>query len=86
MCLGATMTFGIRTIYYALESPIDGVSELLPHYFEKEEYHLGYSIPDLHGSILQEKRIELFQQFVPIHPNDGAIQWANMLLETVSAS
>ena len=84
MCLGAAMTFGIRTIYYALESPIDGASKLIPHYFDKEEYHLGYSIPIIQGGILREKSIELFKQFVTIHPNDRAIQWTKMLLETVS--
>ncbi len=80
MCLGAAMTFGIRTIYYALESPIDGVSKLLPHYFEKEKYRLGYSIPDFQGGILREKSIELFKQYMTIQPNDGTIQWIKMLL------
>jgi tRNA(adenine34) deaminase len=84
MCLGAAMTFGIRTIYYALESPIDGASKLIPHYFANEEYHLGYSIPIIQGGILREKSIELFRQYVTIHPNDGTVQWIKMLLETVS--
>jgi tRNA(adenine34) deaminase len=84
MCLGAAMTFGIRTIYYALESPIDGASKLIPHYFANEEHHLSYSLPTIQGDILREQSIELFKQYITIHPNDGAIKWTKMLLETVS--
>ncbi|MFX1252170.1 MAG: nucleoside deaminase [Promethearchaeota archaeon] len=84
LCLGAAMAFGIGKIYYALESPIDGASKLLNHYFEKEENSLGYSIPAIQGGILREESKNLFKKYLTLHPKDGIIQWTKLLLERVS--
>ncbi|MFX0065462.1 MAG: nucleoside deaminase [Candidatus Hermodarchaeota archaeon] len=84
LCLGAAMAFGIGKIYYALESPIDGASKLLNYYFDKKEYSLGYSIPDIQGGILREESKNLFKKYITLHPTDGIIQWTKLLLETVS--
>ncbi|MFX0093273.1 MAG: nucleoside deaminase [Candidatus Hodarchaeota archaeon] len=83
MCLGMAMAFGIGKIQYALESPIDGATKLLNYYFEKEEYSLGYSIPEIRGGILREQSKNLFRQYLDLHPTEGIIKWTKMLLETV---
>ena len=77
------MTFGIGKIYYALESPIDGATKLLPQYFEKEEYSIGYNIPEVCGGILRKESIALFQEFSSINPTGGLSEWTKLLIKTI---
>ena len=83
MCLGAAMAFGIGNIYYALESPLDGACKLVNRYFEREEYGLGYSIPEIRSGILREQSIALFKQYLEMNVENGINKWTKLLLETI---
>lgn len=83
MCLGIAIAFGIGKIYYALESPIDGATKLLKHYFDKEEYSIGYNIPDIQGGILREESKDLFKEYLTLDSQNGIAKWTRLLLKTV---
>ncbi|MCG3218665.1 MAG: nucleoside deaminase [Candidatus Heimdallarchaeota archaeon] len=84
MCLGTAIAFGIGKVYYALESPIDGATKLLKHYFDKEEYSIGYNIPDIRGGILREESKNLFKEYLSLDPQNGIAKWARLLLKQLS--
>ena len=82
MCLGATMSFMLGAIYYALESPSDGAAALVQTWRRDEESFAGYQVPALHGGLLRKESIALFQKWVSVHLSEGPLwQWAKSLAD-----
>jgi tRNA(adenine34) deaminase len=82
MCLGAAMSFMLGSIYYALESPSDGAAALVQGWQRDEESFAEYRAPEMHGGLLREKSIALFEKWVEVHPEGGPVwEWARSLAD-----
>jgi tRNA(adenine34) deaminase len=79
MCLGACMTFNIGEIFFALESPGDGATELLSNWNRKHEDMPSYKIPKIEGGILRNESIELFKKYSLKYDSGGLWVWAKTL-------
>jgi len=80
MCMGASMSFFLGEIYYALESPGDGAVGLVKSWERKEEDIPGYQIPMITGGLLREESIHLFEMYVASQPSGPMRDWADTLV------
>ena len=74
------MAFGLGEIYYGLEAPVDGATQLLAQYLTAEKTP-GYNIPRIYSGILREKSKQLFETYVTLHPPSGLRAFVEQLLE-----
>ena len=81
MCLGAAMTLGVRQVYYALDSPADGASEIAKRWRPASTHLPGYSAPSVTGGILQQDSRELFRRYCQTAPDTGFRDWARTLAD-----
>ena len=81
MCLGAAMSFFLGEIYYGLESPGDGAVNLVKAWVRKGDDIPGYQVPEITGGLLREESIELFEEYVSLHPPGPMREWAKTLTE-----
>ncbi|MBN1137762.1 MAG: nucleoside deaminase [Anaerolineae bacterium] len=79
MCMGAAMSFFLGELYYALASPGDGAVNLAQGWDRKKEDIPGYQLPTIHGGLLREESIRLFEQYVALQPPGPMRAWAESL-------
>jgi tRNA(adenine34) deaminase len=85
LCVGAAITMGIGEIHFALESPIDGATHLLPDYERQVRNLPGYNIPQIHHGLLRNESQELFQAFVSKARPGGLKMWTERLLHSLES-
>ena len=81
MCMGASMSFFLGEIYFALESPGDGAVNLVKTWERRQEDIPGYQIPKITGGLLREESFLLFQTYVRQSPPGPKRDWAQTLVE-----
>jgi tRNA(adenine34) deaminase len=65
MCLGASLSFFIGEIYYALEAPMDGAVKFAQNLLQEECKEIpSYKLPKIEGGILREEAKELFKKYI----------------------
>ncbi len=79
MCLGACMSFFLGEVYYALESPGDGATELAKTWHRKDGDIPGYLLPTIEGGVLREEARALFEVYVERHSSGPMWEWAKTL-------
>jgi tRNA(adenine34) deaminase len=79
MCLGAAMSFFLGELYYGLESPGDGAVALVQQWRRKEQDFPAYRVPEIHGGLLRQESLLLFQQYVERHSSGPMWEWAKTL-------
>jgi hypothetical protein len=76
------MSFMLGAIVYALESPSDGAAGLVLSWQRDEESFSGYQVPEIHGGLLRQASIALFQKWIDVHPEGGPVwEWAKSLAD-----
>lgn len=80
MCLGACLVTDVSEVYFALESPTDGATNLYKNSNMPVSDHAGCREVKIIGGILKEESRSLFQKFCEIYPNGGYSNWAKTLL------
>jgi len=80
MCMGATMSFYLGEIYYALDSPGDGAVHLVQNWVREEADLPGYQVPRITGGLLREESTCLFEKYVSSHPPGPMRDWAETLI------
>jgi tRNA(adenine34) deaminase len=79
MCMGATMSFFLGELIYALESPSDGAIELIRSWDKKDDDFPTYQIPKVTGNVLSLESIQLFKDYVTRHEAGPMRDWAETL-------
>lgn len=79
MCMGATMSFFLGEIHYALESPADGAVDLVKSWDRRECDMPGYRVPRIVGGLLREESIRLFEAYVAQSEPGPMRDWAETL-------
>jgi len=75
MCLGATMSFFLGQIYYALEAPGDGAVALARQWQRKEEGFPAYHLPSMEGGLLRQESMDLFKAYINQYPPASQPLW-----------
>lgn len=81
MCLGATMSFQLGEVLYALESPGDGAVEAAQNWARRESDIPAYRLPRIEGGCLRKESVELFRRYVARHSGGGLWEWAKTIAE-----
>lgn len=81
MCLGASMSFFIGKICYALESPGDGAIEIVNSWNKNSKDLLNYKIPIISKNILSDESKMLFSKYVEKHSKGAMWEWAKTLCQ-----
>lgn len=81
MCLGASMSFFIGEIYYALNAPVDGAVDKARQLWHAENKVISaYKLPKIYGGILKEECQALFREYIQIKKNGPLVDFAKTLL------
>lgn len=80
MCMGAAMSFGVREVFYSLEAPQDGGTNLILDYFKENNDLLGYNLPKVEGGFLRNESIQLFKEYIIRFPTGNLSGWAKTLV------
>jgi tRNA(adenine34) deaminase len=81
MCMGACLVSDISKVYYALESPTDGVADFYNSWHKNPANHVGCRRVEVVGGLLREQSQELFRIFCERFPTGGYSSWAKTLLK-----
>lgn len=79
MCLGASMSWFIGDIYYALESPGDGAVEMANDWSRKTEDIPSYQLPKIEGGQLRKESQQLFVKYCEKYSSGAMWEWAKTL-------
>jgi len=79
MCMGAAMSFGVGEVFYSLEAPQDGGTNLIVDYFKEKNNLLGYNLPKVEGGFLRNESIKLFKEYIIRYPSGSLSDWAKHL-------
>jgi tRNA(adenine34) deaminase len=79
MCLGAAMVLGVREIYYALESPVDGGAEIARRRRGPDEPE-WFATPELTGGIRREESRDLYRRWYASAPPGPMREWVETLI------
>ena len=71
MCFGASMSFLVGSVYYALESPADGAVHLAQNWQRDEAAMPAYRLPQVYSGLLRQESINLFKAYVAQHIHQG---------------
>jgi tRNA(adenine34) deaminase len=80
MCLGAAMALGVREVYYALESPVDGGAAVARERRRGAE-PAWFATPAMTGGIRREESRDLYRRWRATAPPGPMRDWADTLLE-----
>lgn len=81
MCLGASMSFFIGEIYYALDAPSDGAVGFAEALFSKHcEDFPNYKLPAIHKGILKDEAKTLFVEYVQTYPNGPMVSFVSNIV------
>ena len=80
MCLGACLVTDVSHVYFGLESPTDGATNLYRDSSLKPSDHVGCRELEIVGGILRNESRTLFRQFCDLYPSGGYSNWAKTLL------
>lgn len=80
MCMGAAMSFFLGNVVYAVEAPSDGATALVQQWQRQEADFAAYRLPQIIGGVLRSEAIELFAQYLTMHPaGSGMWTWAKSM-------
>lgn len=79
MCFGALMNFNIGKLFYALESPGDGVMPIVEKWEKKSEQLQFYKAPAASAGLLREESAALFCEFSERFPDSRFANWTRQL-------
>lgn len=79
MCLGAAMALGVREVYYALESPVDGGAAIAAGRSRTDEPS-WFAAPAMTGGIRREESRDLFRRWRGAAPPGPMRDWVDTLL------
>lgn len=85
MCLGACQAGQVGEVYFALESWIDGASEVAMRFRRERRNYPEQVWPVVEGGILREDSRELFADYVSKHSSGATWRWAKALIDGPSA-
>jgi tRNA(adenine34) deaminase len=82
MCLGAAMVLGVKEVYYALESPVDGGVEVA---LRRQTKVAGrepdwFATPAITGGIRREESRGLYRRWLESAPAGPMRDWAETLI------
>lgn len=80
MCLGASLSFFLGGITYALESPGDGATQFALESFKKDPGFPGYALPQIKGGLLRQESMNLFKDYLNRHNQGARWEWARSLV------
>jgi len=80
MCLGASLSFFLGEIHYAVDAPIDGAIGFIDEIKHRTSNDPGYAIPKTFSGMLKEECIELFHDYIKVAPNEGLRNFAKGIL------
>jgi tRNA(adenine34) deaminase len=80
MCMGASMSFFIGEVFYALESKGDGAVEMAANSGRNKEDLPGYQLPKIQGNLLREDSRVLFLKFLKAHSAGPVRKWVQTLV------
>lgn len=81
MCLGAAMVLGVREVYYALESPVDGGAETARLRRERAGEPEWFATPRMVGGIRREESRDLYRRWYEGAPPGPMRDWAATLIK-----
>jgi tRNA(adenine34) deaminase len=73
------MSFNLGEVFFALESPGDGAVDLIEKWKRRSSDIPSYKAPKIHGGILRQESIDLFNLYVSRHNSGGLWEWAKTL-------
>lgn len=79
MCLGAAMAMGMTHVYFGLESPGDGASQIAADWRPRSPDMPGYAAPAMVGGIRREQVREQFRRYCEGAADSGFRRWAATL-------
>jgi tRNA(adenine34) deaminase len=80
MCLGTAMALGVREIYYALESPVDGGAEIARRRRRPDEPD-WFATPEMTGGIRRAESRDLYRRWCETAPPGPMRDWAETLIK-----
>jgi tRNA(adenine34) deaminase len=82
MCLGAAMVLGVKEVFYALESPVDGGVEMVRR---RQARMVGepewFATPAIEGGIRREESRDLYRLWCESAPPGPMRDWAETLIK-----
>jgi tRNA(adenine34) deaminase len=79
MCLGTAMVLGVREIYYALESPVDGGAAIARQRRGPDEPK-WFATPAMTGGIRREESRDLYRRWYGSAPPGPMRDWVETLI------
>jgi tRNA(adenine34) deaminase len=80
MCLGAAMALGVGEVYFALESPGDGGSEIAATWRPSRDL-AWFVAPAVTGGVRREESRALFRRYCATASDSGMRRWAQTLVD-----
>lgn len=84
MCMGSALVFGIGSIYYSLESPLDGATKYVSSYIDQLNNSSGYGNPIIQGGFLRDETLKIFEDYYKNSENSGYRTWVQSLLTSIN--
>ncbi|MHA1557225.1 MAG: nucleoside deaminase [Candidatus Heimdallarchaeota archaeon] len=78
-CIMSAMSFGVGEVFYSLEAPQDGGTNLIVDYFKEKNNLIGYNLPIVEGGFLRNESIKLFKEYIIRYPSGSLSDWAKHL-------
>jgi tRNA(adenine34) deaminase len=79
MCLGAAMVLGVREIFYALESPVDGGERIARQ--RRADEPAWFATPAITGGVRREESRDLYRRWFESAPPGPMRDWAETLIK-----
>lgn len=80
MCLGAAMALGVREVYFALESPVDGAAGVAATW-QPGPGTRGHRAPAVYGGIRRAESREQFRRYTATAPDSPMRDWARTIAD-----
>ncbi len=79
MCFGLIMNLNLGRLVYGLESPGDGVMEIVQKWEKKSEQLSFYKAPETTPGFMRDEAAALFREFADRNPKSPFAQWTRQL-------
>lgn len=80
MCLGASISSFIGSIYYSLDAPSDGAAKWAKQIWNKHHVKSSFCLPAITAGILKNESKELFKKYIDIHKEGPLVEWVKTII------